>query len=217
MTKRDVMEENELILKQRNSRGFITQIKLINGRELQVIRNTKKVKQSYSVDILSLQERSKLITIIAWNWLITCVGFVLLTLLMLKFLPPYLGDDKNFYLGMILVTGFLGSTLSFVMFLKNTSKQQIFFSKNANVPIIKLNKGKPTKEIFSTFINSIEQRITEFQAHMEVAEEKQLIGEMKMLRRLSDSGVVSKKSYELAKEKLFNGFDSQVINRNNVA
>lgn len=217
MTKRDVMEENELILKQRNSRGFMTQIKLINGRELQVIRNTKKIKQSYSVDILSLQERSKLITVIAWNWLITCVGFILLTLLLLKFSPPYLGNDNFFYLGIILVTGFLGCALSFVQFLKNTSKQQIFFSKNANVPIIKLNKGKPTKEVFSTFINSIQKRITEFQAHMDIAEENQLIGEMKMLRRLSDSGVISKKSYELAKETLFNGFDSQVINRDNVS
>lgn len=204
------MLENELVLKQHNSLGFITQIKLINGRELQVITKNKKVKQSYSVDILSLKERSKLTTIIAWNWLITCVGFIFVTLLMLKLLPSYLGEDKNFYLGIILVTGFLGSTLSFVRFLKNTSKQQIFFSKSANVPIIKLNKGKPTKEIFSTFINSVEKRITEFQAHMEIAEEKQLIGEMKMLRRLSDSGVVSKKSYEMAKEKLFNGFDSQV-------
>ena len=208
------MVSNELVLKQQNSLGIITQVKLIDGRELQVVSKNKKNTQSYSVDILSLQERSKLILIIAWKWLIISAAFILLTLLLLEILPLYLTDNRNLYLGVVLITGLLGSVLSLTLFFKCSTKQQVFFSRNASVPIIKLSKGKPTKEIFSNFIESIENRIKEFQAHMEISEEKQLIGEMKMLRRLSDDGVISKESYELAKEKLFVGFDSQSINRN---
>ena len=49
---------------------------------------------------------------------------------------------------------------------------------------------------------------------MNVPEDKQLTGEMKMLRRLSEEGVVSKADYEKAKAKLFSGFDSNFVNRN---
>ena len=48
---------------------------------------------------------------------------------------------------------------------------------------------------------------------MDIDDEKQLTGEMKMLRRLSDQGVISKKDYENAKTKLFSGFDSTEVKR----
>ena len=201
------MAENEVVLKQRNSLGFDIQIKLVDGRELQVVRNGKKIKHVYSVDILSLQDKSKKTFFIAWKWLIAGISFFLFTLLMLKVLPAYLGNNKNLYLGIILLAGVLGGILCFVQFWKHTSKKQIFHSRNAHVPIIELNAGKPSKEIFSAFVNAIEQRIKKFRDHMTIAEDKQLIGEMKMLRRLSDDGVISKKEYENAKTKLFSGFN----------
>ena len=43
------MAENEFILKQQNSPGFDIQIKLVNGRELQVISNGKKINHAYSI------------------------------------------------------------------------------------------------------------------------------------------------------------------------
>lgn len=200
------MAENELVLKQRNSLGFNTQIKLIDGRELQVISKKKKINQSYSVDILSLNDKSKLTLYVAWKWLFFCAGIFLLTLLMLKILPLYLDNNKNLYLGIVLLSGFLGTIFCFVKFFKNTSKQQIFYSKKAQVPIIRLSSGKPSKEKFSTFINSVEQRIKKFQEHMNVPEDKQLVGEMKMLRRLSETDVISENAYNSAKKKLFSGF-----------
>lgn len=203
----DAMAENEVVLKQRNSLGFDIQIKLVDGRELQVVRKGKKIKQTYSIDILSLQDKSKKTFFIAWKWLLAGVSFFLFTLLMLKVLPSYLGENKNLYLGLILFAGILGSILCFVQFWKHTSKKQIFHSRNAHVPIIELNAGKPSKEIFSAFVNAIEERIKKFRDHMNIAEDKQLIGEMKMLRRLSDDGVISKKEYENAKTKLFSGFN----------
>ncbi len=211
------MAENEFILKQQNSPGFDIQIKLVNGRELQVISNGKKINHAYSIDILSLQDKSKKSFFIAWKWLLAGVSFFLFTLLMLKVLPSYLVENKNFYLGIILFAGMLGGVLCFVQFWKYTSKKQIFHSRNAHVPIIELNAGKPSKEIFSAFIDAVEQRIKKIRDHIDLAEDKQLIGEMKMLRRLSDDGVISEKDYETAKAKLISGFDSQVINRDDSA
>jgi len=201
------MAENEVVLKQRNSLGFDIQIKLVDGRELQVVSKGKKIKRAYSIDILSLQDKSKKTFFIAWKWLLAGVSLFLFTLLMLKVLPSYLTENKNLYLGIILFAGILGGILCFVQFWKHTSKKQIFHSRNAHVPIIELNAGKPSKESFTAFIDAVEQRIKKIRAHMNIAEDKQLIGEMKMLRRLSDNGAISKKEYENAKTKLFSGFN----------
>lgn len=207
------MAENELALKQRNSLGVNIQIKLVDGRELQVANKGKKTNFVYSVDILSLQDKSKKTFCIAWKWLISSISFLLLMLILMKVLPAYLGGNKNLYLSIILLTGLLGGIFCFFQFWKQTSVQQIFYSRNAHVPIIILSVGKPSKKNFSYFINGLEKRIKEFRNHMDVDEDKQLTGEVKMLRRLSDEGVISKRDYENAKSKLFSGFDSNFVNR----
>ncbi len=207
------MAEHDISLKQKTPLGVDVQIKLVDGREIQVATRNKKSKQAYSVDILSLKDKSKSTFSIAWKWLIWSVSFLVVMLLMLKILPAYLGEDKNLYLGMILISGLAGSILSLFLFWKYSSKDQIFYSRNAHVPIIILATGKPTKKEFSLFINALEKRIKNFRQHMDIADDKQLTGEIKMLRRLSDDGVISKKHYESAKSKLLSGFDSQFENR----
>lgn len=209
----DVMAEKEVILKQKNKSGLDFEIKLVGGRELQVSNKIKKIKQSYSIDILSLQDKSKKTTFIAWKWLIAGAGFFLIMLLLLKILPAYLGLNKNIYLAGILLTGVTGSLICLVKFLKNTTKKQIFYSRNADVPIITLLVNNPSQEIFTAFVYAVEKRIKKFRSHMDIAEEKQLTGEMKMLRRLCDRGIISKKEYEGAKARLFSGFDSNFVNR----
>lgn len=200
------MAENDLVLKQRNALGFDLQIKLIDGRELQVSSKGNKTEQSYSIDILSLQDKSKKSIYIAWKWLISATCFFLFMLLLLKVMPGYLPENKNLYLAIILFTGVIGSLLCLFQFWKHTSIRQIFYSRNARVPLIILSAGKPSKKDFSSFVAALEKRIEKFRNHMDVAEDKQLTGEMKMLRRLSDDNIISKDVYEKAKTKLLSGF-----------
>jgi len=207
------MAENDVSLKQRNSLGVDIQIKLVDGRELQVVSRNKKTKHAYSVDILSLQDKSRPVLSVAWKWLVAGLGILLFMLLLLKYLPLFLGANKNLYLGIILLAGLTATVLSFIQFWKHSSRNRVFYSRNAHVPIIILHAGKPAKATFLSFINGVEQRIKKFREHMDIAEEKQLTGEMKMLRRLSDDGVISKKDYESAKSKLFSGFDSNFVKR----
>jgi len=207
------MAENEYVLKQRNVSGCNLQIKLVDGRELQILSKGKKSEKSYSVDILSLQDESKKVALIAWKWLLYSIGFFLIMLLLLKALPGFLNADKNLYLGIVLAVGLIGSLVSFFLFWKKSSKKQVFYSRKANVPVVILGAGNPSKKSLSDFVAGIEKRIKKFRSHMDIDDEKQLTGEMKMLRRLSDEGVISKKDYEKAKAKLFSGFDSTVVKR----
>ena len=204
--KGDVMAENELVLNQKDILGFNLQVKLIDGRQLQVLSKGKKSEQNYSIDILSLKDTSKKIYSVAWKWLLASISFILVMLLCLKILPGYLGENKNLYMAIVLLTGIAGGAICFIKFWKYTSIKQIFYSRNADVPIITLSAGKPSKKIFLSFIDAIEKRIIQFRKHMDIDEEKQMTGEIKMLRRLSENGVVSKKAYEKAKVKLLGGF-----------
>ena len=207
------MAENEVVLKQRDTRGFNVQIKLVDGRELQVLSKGKNTEQAYSIDILSLKDKSERVLSIAWKWLFASICFTLVMLLALKYLPLYLESNRDLYLSSILVIGMIGSLFCFIKFLARTQRKQVFHSRNAHVPLIVLKVGKPSKKRFSYFIKTIEQRIKKFRKHMNLEEDKQLTGEMKMLRRLCDDGVISKANYETAKAKIFSGFDSNFVNR----
>ena len=213
MFKEDVMADNEVVFRQQNAAGFDIHIKLVDGRELQVLNKGKKSEQSYSVDILSLRDKSKKVTSVAWKWFASSLLFFTVMLILLKVLPNYLTEDKNLYLGIVLLVGIAGSVFSLIKFWKNTSQNQIFYSRNAHVPIITLRAGKPSNKTFTAFIEQIEERVKKFRNHMDIAQDKQLTGEMKMLRRLSDDGIISNKDYEQAKKKLFSGFDSSFVNR----
>lgn len=209
------MADIDVSLKQQSMLGAHLKIKLIDGRELQIQNKNKKREQNYSVDILSLQDKSKKIIYIAWKWLFASISVFFFMLLLLKFLPLFLEGNKNIFLGFVLLLGVLGSIIYLFKFWKYSTVKQVFYSRNAHVPIIILNAGKPTKKSFLSFIHTVEKRIKKFREHMDIDEEKQLTGEMKMLRRLSDDGIISKKDYEKAKPKLLKGFDSSLINRNN--
>ena len=202
------MAENEVSLKQQSPEGFDLHIKLVNGRELIVASKNKKVKQVYSVDIISLKENSKKILCVSWKWLLASMSIYVLMLILLKFLPFYLVENKDMYLAVVLLIGVLGTIACLSRFFIKTSYLQIFSSRNADVPIVILSVNKPNKKIFSSFVKSVEKYIGMAQEKHKMSEEKQLAGEMKMLRRLSDETVISKKAYESAKNKLFSGFDS---------
>ena len=211
------MVEKEVVLSQRDSHGFVIQIKLIDGRELHVQKTGKRKDLSYSVDILSLQDKSKRVFSIAWKWLIASFSVFIIMLLLLTFLPQYipqhLETNRNLYLGVTLIAGVIGTLFCFIMFWKRTSRKQVFYSRNGRVPIIEFIIGKPSKKAFTYFIDKVENRIKKFREHMNLPADKQLTGEMKMLRRLTEEGVIRKAHYEKAKAKLLGGFDSNFINR----
>lgn len=206
------MAENEVSLKQQDPQGIELHFKLVNGRELLVASKSKskskKVKQVYSVDIISLQDKSKKIRCVSWKWLIASISFFVLMLVLLKFLPVHLAENKNMYLAAVLLIGVLGTVTCLSQFFKKTSNKQIFYSRNALVPIVILSVNKPNEKIFSSFVESVEKHIGIAQEKHKISEEKQLAGEMKMLRRLSGETIISEKAYESAKNKLFIGFDS---------
>ena len=208
------MSSTELVLQQVTSDDFVVNVQFVNEREIRVIRKNKRGRQkeqAYMIDALSLGEGSKRMMRWGWKWFVTAVVFMLITLLSLKFLPPLLGENKNLSLGLILFAGIFGVIGSLVMFWKKTSRRQVFHTLNGKVPIIELHVGRPSKKEFNEFVKAFETMIEDIRSKFQVDEDKLLTGEMRMLRRLSEEGIISSEQYEKAKKKLFSGFDNSAV------
>ena len=175
-------------------------INLQKGRELHVEKKSNRHSKKYIIDLLALEDASKQKIILGWKWFVAGLAAILLMLACLYFLPvlnesmPYL--IATYIVGLGLCAG------CFFMAYKGTSRKQIFYSRNANIPLIELAINNPSKNEFSRFINKVEKCIGSSREGLKISMNNQLAGEMKMLRRLSEDGVVNSSVYKKAKAML---------------
>lgn len=194
------MAEDVIEINQEWARGIGVQIRLLNGRELRVEKKEKRNNIKYTIDLLALEDVSKQKVIFGWKWFIAGIVSILLMLLCIKFLPV-LGESALFS-GVVYFLGIGAAVGCFFMAWKGTSRKQIFHTRNASVPIVELAINKPSKSDFSKFIAKVERCIKDSRAGKKISTNNQLAGEMKMLRRLSEDGVVSIPVYKKARSGL---------------
>ena len=180
--------------------GFGVKIQLLNGRELHVEKKTKPHRTKYIIDLLALEDTSKQKTILGWKWFVAGLASILSMVLCLTFLPVL--NESMINLAATYIAGLGVGASCFYMAYKGTSRKQIFFSRKANVPLIELATNNPSKKEFSAFINKLEECIGSSREGLRISIKNQLAGEMKMLRRLSEEGVVSESVYKKAKAGL---------------
>ena len=196
------MADDSIEIHQQWAPGYGVKVKLLNGRELHVEKKAKPHRTKYIIDLLALADASQQKTILGWKWFVAGLAALLLMVLCLIFLPML--DESMLYLAAVYVVGLGVSAGCFYTAWRGTSRKQIFHSRNANVPLIELAINNPSKNAFSAFINAVETRIQSSREGLVISTNNQLAGEMKMLRRLSEEGVVSMSVYNKAKAGLLN-------------
>lgn len=192
-----------ITLQQKDRFGREYEFALHEGRELAISCKDKRVKLSYNIDLVALSPDTRRRFVWGWKWLIaTIITIVLLGLLLL--IVPYLVEQQSdairgvlFLSGLILVVSFL------LLFFKHTYRQLSFYSRHAHIPLVNMFMGKPDKTRHKKFVQYLQQRINKLQEHLDLDIDKQLAGEMKMLRRLTEQGAITEQQYNQAKDKLF--------------
>jgi len=196
------MADDFIAIHQQWAPGFGVKIKLLNGRELHVEKKAKPHRTKYIIDLLALEETSQQKMILGWKWFIAGLAAVLSIALCLRFLPML--DESMLYMVLVYIVGLAVSAGCFLKAYKGTSRKQIFHSRSANIPLIELAINNPSKKAFSEFINKVEEHIQSSREGLVISTNNQLAGEMKMLRRLSEEGVLSASAYKKAKAGLLN-------------
>lgn len=196
------MADDSIAIHQKWAPGLSVKVTLINGRELHVEKKVKNHKTKYSIDLLALEDVSQQKKILGWKWFVAGWVAILSMILCLSFLPM-LGESM-LYMTSVYVVGFGVGAGCFFKAWKDTSRKQVFHSRSSNIPLIELAINNPSKKAFSDFINRVEELIQSSREGLVISSNNQLAGEMKMLRRLSEEGVLSASVYKKARAGLLN-------------
>ncbi|MDX2465506.1 MAG: hypothetical protein QNK31_13465 [Porticoccus sp.] len=180
--------------------GFDVLVRLIDGRTLCIEKSGKRSNEKYSIDLLALDDTSQSEMLLGWKWFVAGIASILLVVAFITFLPML--DESMLYESAVIIVGLCVSGGSLYMAWNSTSRWQVFYSRNASVPLVELAMNKPTKKDFSSFVRKVEGCIESAQQSLVLSLNNQLAGEMRMLRRLREEGVVSTKVYTKAKMTL---------------
>jgi hypothetical protein len=194
------MADDLIEIHQKWAPGFGVKIKLHKGRELHVEKKAKPHRTKYIIDLLALEDASKQKTVLGWKWFVAGIAAILLMIACLNFLPML--NESMLYLSAAYIVGLGSAAGCFFKAYKSTSRKQFFHSRNANVPLVELAINNPSKKIFNDFISKVEEHILSSRDGLKISMNNQLAGEMKMLRRLSEEGIVSTSVYKKAKAGL---------------
>lgn len=185
--------------------GRVNNLKIKNGRALSVDSKGWGKRRAYTIDLIALSEKPKRVYRLAWRWLIAMAVFLLLSYSS-SYALPMIDEAMASFSPLVNAAGTALVFLSFVMFWLRSSRQLVFYSRHASMPLVEVWSGKPSSKACKEFIRYTESQIALLHEQYNLTEDQQLSGEMKMLRRLSEEGVLETTSYEKAKKKIMKRF-----------
>lgn len=178
------------------------ELQIVDGKEIRIIVGNKPRQQTYSVQLLALADKSQVRLHLAWRWL-----WLLLACLLALTGYWIAGSMSGFSLGTYefsYVAGFsLTAILAMVMFVLKLSRKRVFVSRLAKVPLFDILIGNPNNRAYKAFLKNINNSLDQARQFWNLKPEHQVAGEMRMLRRLAEEGIIKQADYEQAKKKLF--------------
>jgi len=188
-------------LRQQGSYGQSREYQIVNGRNIRVAIGSKGQLKVFSIPMLALAQNGKARFHIAWAWF-------WLGLTGLLAIPLYLGvrDWLNLHtqildfaiLSALVITALVG----FVMLAMNFSRKRVYFTACSKIPLFDILIGKPDSKSYKQFLDKFENYLHNTREHYNLRVDQQIAGEIRMLRRLANEGVITQKTYENTKDKL---------------
>jgi len=189
-------------LRQQGSYGQQREYQIVNGRSIRIAIGSKGKHKIYTVPILALAEKSKPRLHIAWAWLWLALSGVV-GIPVYLYLKTALSLKTSSY-DFVIIAGFTITVLvGFVMLALNFSRKREFYTAYSKVPLFDILLGKPDYREYKQFLTVLEGCLSKTRSFWNLKVDQQIAGEIRMLRRLANEGVISSKVYEQAKDKLF--------------
>lgn len=184
-------------LRQQGSYRQQREFQIVNGRNIRITIRSKGNSQIFTVPMLALAEKGKARAHIAWAWF--WLGLVgLLAILVYLGIKDWL--NLNFAILAVLI---VATIIGFVMLGMNFSRKRVYFTAISKIPLFYILIGKPDTKSYRKFLETFERHLQKTRSHWNLRNDQQIAGEIRMLRRLANEGVISHKAYESAKDKLF--------------
>lgn len=196
-----MQDKTSLTLHQRSNNGEERQFELKAGRELHVINSKKDNRTVYAFSILALQDEGQRVNRYQQRWLWLAL-LMITSLLMMPSLQQYFPATIEQYMLSVFSALFFGALLFLMLLLRSFSRSCIFYSKYTNLPLLEFWINKPSRKEYEHFVSVLENSIKQLKQDMQISYDKQLAGELRTLRRVTEAGLLSESVYIAAKAKL---------------
>jgi len=182
---------------------------LMDKGRLRVIRKTRLNQIDYLLSLNGLTQEPRRVVHMPWKWLfIALVGLVFGGLWFV--LAAITGDMFANFRWPGLILGLSVAMLSVGIFFIKMERKDVFVSPHAGVALVEFVVNRPSKSQYREFIEMLVNAIQQNEAERGLSLQKQLAGEMRMLRRLKDEGVLDNDVYDQAKMSILQLSDNPV-------
>lgn len=196
-----MQNKSNWVLQQKNKTREQRHFELKAGRELHIVHTKNNKKKKYAFSILAMCDQGKRIYQFKKRWLILALGTILIMLLFprVQYILPF--NIEHFVL--YILSGLFFAALLFFMLLVHTFKRRyVFCSIHTRLPLVEFWINNPSRKEYKDFISALEDNIKQHKEEMHIAYDKQLAGELRTLRRVTEVGMLSESVYLAAKAKL---------------
>ena len=167
---------------------------------LKFFKNRDKALQR--VNLTYLDPKPERLVHIAWDWFLNGLAAIVWA-----FVIIYVGEYTDFAIAYdaMLPAGILLGTfgvIAFMVFYYKTQDKILYRSYIGKVPVLEL-LHRPRNEDYNNFIDVFEAAIFKAQHRDRMSMKYRLVGELKLLRRLKETGSITNADYEKARGKIF--------------
>jgi hypothetical protein len=166
---------------------------------LNLVKKKKSEEKKFRVNLSWLSSEPEHIKIIIWKWL---YGALASTALMSLFIFLTYNGTLEMTFGAVLSTASLTAALIlFLIFIYQMRNEYIFKSYFGGANLFVIENKKPEQAVFDKFFITLQQAIDRSKTGIPVSD--QLIGELKMCRRLRDESIIDDETYTMARTAIF--------------
>ncbi len=191
--------------------GIYRKVTVFNDHHCyQTIKNKRKGKYRYRVDLSFLDPRPYRQRNIAWPWFFTSVSLALIGSAMV-----YLGwftetVTATTYYGVSVAVVIAAMMMSLLVFISNSYDRVIFKSQYGRVRYIEIINKYPNKKACRKFLSRFVIQVKNEKARRNYSIGKFLARELQELRRLKNEEVITENEYQSGKKAIFKHKSYQV-------
>ncbi len=191
--------------------GIYRKITVFNDHHCyQTIKNKRKGKYRYRVDLSFLDPRPYRRRNIAWSWFFASVSLALIgsAMVYLGWFTKPLAPTTYYSVSVAVVIAAM--MMSLLLFISNSYDRVIFKSQYGRVKYIEILNKYPNKKTCRKFLSNFVKQVKNEKAKRNYSIAKFLARELQELRRLKNEEVITDKEYQSGKKAIFKHKSYQV-------
>lgn len=196
-----MQDKASVTLRQKDSHRGERRFELKAGRELHVAMKCRQKACRFALSVLAMAPEGKVFYVYAKHWL-ALVLVSIVALIVVPLLARWQVISLEAYMPSVMVALFFAALLFSMLLYRSFSRSYVFFSVHTKLPLVELWVNNPDRPGFQAFVRELEHCIKHHRDEMNVAYERQLAGELRTLRRVTEAGLLSESVYIAAKAKL---------------